>query len=96
MKLRKSRPSISVSIGRMIVHNIPRRPDASPEKKTVTASTHSSPVMADLPSTVVGHARTAAGAVDGLSRPADVPVRGRQQPVDETARVGRPSAQPAG
>jgi hypothetical protein len=41
MKLRKSRPSSSVSIGRMIVHNIFKRPDASPEKKTVSPSTHS-------------------------------------------------------
>ena len=49
MKLRKSGPSISVSIGRMMVHNIPRRPDASPEKKMVTASTNSSPVMAEPP-----------------------------------------------
>ena len=50
MKFRKSRPSISVSIGRMIVHSIPKRPDASPEKKTVAASTHSSPVIANAPS----------------------------------------------
>ena len=45
MKLRKSRPSFTWSIGRMIVHSIPKRPAASPEKKTVTASAHSSLVM---------------------------------------------------
>ena len=45
MKFRKSRPSISASIGRMIVLSIPRRPDASPEKKAVAASTHSSAAM---------------------------------------------------
>jgi hypothetical protein len=28
----------------MIVHNIPKRPDASPAKKTDAASAHSSPV----------------------------------------------------
>ena len=51
MKFRKSRPSIALSIGRMIVHSIPKRPDASPEKKTVAASAHCSPVMAE-PSSV--------------------------------------------
>jgi hypothetical protein len=30
------------------VHSIPKRPDASPEKNTVAASTHSAPVMADI------------------------------------------------
>ena len=44
MKFRKSRPSIAASIGRMIVLSIPKRPDASPEKKTVAASAHSSAV----------------------------------------------------
>jgi hypothetical protein len=44
MKLRKSRPSIDASIGRMIALSIPKRPDASPERKTVAASTHSSAV----------------------------------------------------
>ena len=37
--------SIAWSIGRMIVHSIPKRPAAIPEKKTVTASVHSSLVM---------------------------------------------------
>ena len=45
MKFRKSRPSIAWSIGRMIVHSIPKRPAAIPEKKTVAASVHSSLVM---------------------------------------------------
>jgi hypothetical protein len=44
MKFRKSRPSIAASIGRMIVLSIPKRPDASPERKAVAASTHSSAV----------------------------------------------------
>ena len=44
MKFRKSRPSIAASMGRMIVLSIPNRPDASPERKTVTASVHSSAV----------------------------------------------------
>src|SRR5919112_6082552 len=61
MKLRKSWPSISVSTGRMIVHSIPRRPDASPERKTVTASTHSATVIAELPSVCVACAESAAG-----------------------------------
>jgi hypothetical protein len=46
MKFRKSRPSIAASIGRMIALSIPKRPDASPERKTVAASTHSSAVTA--------------------------------------------------
>ena len=45
MKFRKSRPSIAASIGRMIVVSIPKRPDASPEKKTDAASAHSSAVI---------------------------------------------------
>jgi hypothetical protein len=45
MKLRKSRPSIAACIGRMIVRSAPKRPDASPERNTVAASTHSSAVM---------------------------------------------------
>src|SRR5262245_11690346 len=45
MKLRKSRPSIALSIGCMSVASIPRRPDASPEKNADAASTHSSAVM---------------------------------------------------
>ena len=44
MKFRKSRPSIALSIGRMIVLSIPKRPDASPEKKADAASVHSSAV----------------------------------------------------
>jgi hypothetical protein len=44
MKFRKSRPSIAASIGRMIALSIPKRPDASPERKTVAASTDSSAV----------------------------------------------------
>src|SRR5262245_10529938 len=66
MKLRKSRPSISASIGRMIVLSIPRRPDASPEKKAVAASTHSSAAMRNLP---VGraHPRARSGEYRGRS-----------------------------
>ena len=81
MKFRKSRPSIVASIGRMIVHSIPKRPDASPEKKTVTASTHSSAVD-DPPSTsslgvrVRGHRRS--GAV--LHRPRKRVVRDTSPP----------------
>ena len=45
MKLRKPRPSIAASIGRMIALSIPKRPDASPERNAVAASTHSSAVM---------------------------------------------------
>jgi hypothetical protein len=44
MKFRKSRPSIAASMGRMIVLSIPKRPDASPERKAVAASVHSSAV----------------------------------------------------
>jgi hypothetical protein len=33
MKFRKSRPSIAVSMGRIIVLSIPNRPEASPGKK---------------------------------------------------------------
>ena len=44
MKFRKPRPSIAACIGRMIVHSAPKKPAASPVKKTVTASAHSSPV----------------------------------------------------
>src|SRR4029453_14493594 len=44
MKLRKSRPSIAASIGRMIALSIPKRPDASPDRKRGAASTHSSAV----------------------------------------------------
>jgi hypothetical protein len=44
MKVRKPRPSIAACIGRMIVHSAPKKPAASPVKKTVTASAHSSPV----------------------------------------------------
>ncbi len=44
MKFRKSRPSIALSIGCMIVVSIPKRPDASPEKKTDAASARSSAV----------------------------------------------------
>ena len=44
MKFWKPLPSIAASIGRMIVLSIPKRPDASPEKKAVAASTHSSAV----------------------------------------------------
>jgi hypothetical protein len=44
MKLRKSRPAIAPSMGRMIVHSIPRRPAASPEQNAVAASVHSSAV----------------------------------------------------
>jgi hypothetical protein len=44
MKFRKSRPFIALSIGRMIVQSIPKRPDASPEQKQTAASVHSSPV----------------------------------------------------
>ena len=46
MKLRKSRPSIAPSIGRMIVQSIPKRPAPSPEQKLIDASVHSSPVTA--------------------------------------------------
>ncbi len=49
MRFRKSRPSIVCSIGRMIVHSIPKRPAASPEKETITASVHSSPVTNEPP-----------------------------------------------
>src|SRR6478672_11685747 len=44
MKFRKVRPSIAACIGRMIVHSAPKKPAASPEKKTLAASAHSSPV----------------------------------------------------
>jgi hypothetical protein len=44
MKFRKSRPAIAASMGRMIVLSIPKRPAASPEKKTDAASAHSSAV----------------------------------------------------
>jgi len=44
MKLRKSRPVIAPSMGRMIVHSIPKRPAASPEQNAVAASVHSSAV----------------------------------------------------
>ena len=44
MKFRKSRPSIALSIGRMIVQSIPKRPAPSPEQKQIAASVHSSPV----------------------------------------------------
>ena len=44
MKFRKSRPSIAASIGRMIALSIPKRPDASPERKADAASAHSSAV----------------------------------------------------
>jgi len=44
MKFRKSRPSMAASIGRMIVLDIAKSPDASPEKNAVAASTHSSAV----------------------------------------------------
>ena len=44
MKFRKFRPSIAVSIGRMIVQSIPKRPAASPEQKQIAASVHASPV----------------------------------------------------
>jgi hypothetical protein len=49
MKLRKHRPSIAASIGRMIVQSIPKRPEASPEKNAVAASTHSSAVTPTPP-----------------------------------------------
>jgi hypothetical protein len=40
-----SRPFIAPSIGCMIVVNIPKRPAASPEKKTDAPSAHSSAVI---------------------------------------------------
>ncbi len=43
MKFRKSRPFIALSIGRMIVQSIPKRPAASPEQKQIAASVHASP-----------------------------------------------------
>jgi hypothetical protein len=45
MKFRKPRPSIAACIGRTIVHSAPKKPAESPEKKTVAASAHSSPVI---------------------------------------------------
>src|SRR5262245_10005634 len=63
MKFRKSRPLIAASIGRMIALSIPKRPDASPERKTVAASTHSSAATLP-PSTLAGQAASYAGASD--------------------------------
>ena len=44
MKFRKSRPSIAACMGRRIVHRPPKKPAASPAKKTDAASAHSSAV----------------------------------------------------
>src|SRR5687768_16277094 len=69
MKFRKSRPSIAASIGRMIVLSIPKRPDASPERKTIAASAHSSAVMrtARLPFASRGPASHNLRAVTGAA-----------------------------
>ena len=45
MKVRNSGPVIAACMGRRIVHNPPRKPAASPEKKTDAASAHSSAVI---------------------------------------------------
>jgi len=56
MKFRKSRPSIAASMGRMIVLSIPKRPAASPVRKTDAASAHSSAVTANPPPRSESHA----------------------------------------
>jgi len=51
MKFLKVRPSIAACMGRRIVQSPPKKPAASPEKKTDAASAHSSAVMPN-PSTL--------------------------------------------
>ena len=95
MKFRKSRPSIAASIGRMIALSIPRRPDASPERKMVAASTHSSavtPTSHSLPRLIL-NSPTLSSPDSAESRP-DFPA-GRPDGCRRRANSGRQARQAA-
>ena len=49
MKFRNSGPVIAACMGRRIVHSPPKKPAASPEKKTDAASAHFSADTTNLP-----------------------------------------------